>query len=195
MRYKTILSLFDYSGNWSEPYRKAGYNVQTVDLQHAGQDVRLLSLDDIDNQPIHGILAAPPCTVFASSGARWVRKKHEMLEGLSCLDAVLRLVVALEPEWYCIENPIGTISRYLGKPLMTFNPCDYGGLSPDPSQDAYTKRTSLYGKFNPSLQASPIEPILGSKTHKTSRGTVLETKRMRSKTPKGFAQAFFLANP
>ena len=31
---KTILSLFDYTGNWSEPYRQAGYNVIQQDLKH-----------------------------------------------------------------------------------------------------------------------------------------------------------------
>lgn len=35
---KTILSLFDYSGNWPKPYLDAGYNVVQVDIKH-GQDV------------------------------------------------------------------------------------------------------------------------------------------------------------
>ena len=39
---KRILSLYDYSGNWSLPYREAGYEVVQVDLKRGGQDVRLL---------------------------------------------------------------------------------------------------------------------------------------------------------
>jgi hypothetical protein len=36
-----ILSLCDYSGRWSQPYRDAGYNVIQIDLKR-GNDVRLL---------------------------------------------------------------------------------------------------------------------------------------------------------
>ena len=83
---KTILSLFDYSGNWSKPYRDAGYHVIQIDIKH-GQDVRLLKLAGLPT--IHGILAAPPCTEFASSGARWWAEKGEqaLLDGLALVDA------------------------------------------------------------------------------------------------------------
>ncbi len=64
-----ILSLFDHSGIWSQPYRDAGYNVHQIHLQN-GDDVRLLTYKDLPH-PVHGILAAPPCTHFAGSGARW----------------------------------------------------------------------------------------------------------------------------
>jgi hypothetical protein len=72
-----ILSLCDYSGVWSQPYVDDAYDVVRVDLKH-GQDVRLLELPD---RPVHGILAAPPCTVFANSGARWERTDDEMRGG------------------------------------------------------------------------------------------------------------------
>ena len=39
---KTVLSLFDYSGNWSLPYEEAGANVVRIDLKH-GIDVMDLS--------------------------------------------------------------------------------------------------------------------------------------------------------
>lgn len=67
-----ILSLCDYSGSWSKPYRDAGYDVIQVDLQHGNRDVRLLQHED----DVHGILAAPPCTCFASSGAWVMRTKN-----------------------------------------------------------------------------------------------------------------------
>jgi hypothetical protein len=110
---RTILSLFDYSGNWSRPYKDAGYNVLQFDLQH-GQDVRLLTLDDLALL-VHGILAAPPCTEFAVSGARWWDGKGEsaLLEGLSMVDATLRLVVATNPVWWVLENPVGRLIDYL----------------------------------------------------------------------------------
>jgi hypothetical protein len=69
---KTILSLCDYSGSWSKPYRDAGYKVIQVDIKH-GQDVRLFEFPG----QVHGILAAPPCTHLASSGARWASQEIE----------------------------------------------------------------------------------------------------------------------
>lgn len=177
---RTILSLCDHSGNWCQPYREAGYNVIQVDLDH-GQDVRLLELP---KEKVHGILAAPPCTVFASSGARWPRSDDDMREGLSVVDACLRFVVACKPEWWALENPIGKLVRYLGKPKMYFDPCDYG--------DTYTKRTALWGDFNTALPVSPVLPVEASKMHRLSPSP--ERARLRSLTPMGFARAFMEAN-
>jgi hypothetical protein len=180
---RVILSLFDYSGAWSQPYVDAGYHVIRVDLKH-GQDVRLLKLADIP-QPVHGILAAPPCDHFAASGARWWEGKGEaaLLDGLALVDATLRLVQVLRPEWWALENPVGRLVDYLGEPVMYFDPCDYG--------DPYTKRTCLWGRFNADMPRSPVEPTEGSKMHLMSSSH----KEQRSETPGGFARAFFAANP
>ncbi len=56
MLIKTVLSLCDYSGVWSQPYADTGYNVIRVDLQTSEQDVRLVEFPG----PVHGILAAHP---------------------------------------------------------------------------------------------------------------------------------------
>ena len=47
----TILSLCDFTGEWSRPYREAGYDVRQVDIKH-DDDVRLKSLlrDDGDKE-------------------------------------------------------------------------------------------------------------------------------------------------
>lgn len=135
---KTILSLCDFTGNWSRPYAEAGYNVIQVDLKH-GQDVRLLQMPQ---QIIYGILAAPPCTVFANSGARWKRTEAQMLEALSIVDACLRFATIANPMFWVLENPIGSLVRYLGKPAFYFDPCDYGGYEGG-QYDQYTKRTCL----------------------------------------------------
>ena len=54
---RNIISLCDYSGIWSAPYREAGYNVTQIDQQLDGCDVRLLEYPG----EVYGILAAPPC--------------------------------------------------------------------------------------------------------------------------------------
>lgn len=153
-----------------------------------GQDVRLLQRE----KDVHGILAAPPCTCFASSGARWERSESDMLEALSVVDACIRIAWACNPIWWVLENPVGKLVRYLGKPKMYFNPCDYG--------DPYTKKTGLWGNFTPPLpllvgEARNVEPEQGSKMHLLYGGKSMKTKNARSQTPAGFARAFFEVNP
>lgn len=186
---RRILSLCDFTGNWSQPYLDAGYDVVRVDLQHGG-DVRLL---EKDQKPVHGILAAPPCTCFASSGARWERTDADMVEAISVVDACIRLAWAHRDtlRWWALENPIGKLVRYLGKPLMRFNPCDYG--------DPYTKRTCLWGSFTPPMPLMigkdlSVTPTEGSKMHTQYGGKSQATKNARSATPMGFAKAFFEVN-
>lgn len=207
---KTILSLFDHSGIWSEPYKKAGYNVIRADIQD-GQDVFEV-MDDVMSQvkegqeegvkvTVYGILAAPPCTDFSASGAHaWKRKESQPADydnphtfefnstvehSVFMVLATLEIIAQLEPEgFYSIENPVGRINKLvpeLGEPWY-FQPCDFG--------DPYTKKTGLYGKFNKPVK-TPVLPLMGSMiTNKLSS----KQKNERSKTPEGFARAFFEAN-
>jgi hypothetical protein len=181
-----ILSLCDHSGEWSRPYAEAGYDVRRIDLKD-GHDVRLL---EHLGEPVRGILAAPPCDHFALSGARWWEAKGEraVLDGLAIVDACLRAVAIHRPEWWALENPVGRLSRYLGPPAMTFQPCQFG--------DPYNKRTCLWGHFTPpcplvSARArEPVAATMGSMMH-----TMIRSKAARSVTPAGFAQAFYESNP
>ena len=201
---RVILDLCGGSGAWSAPYAKAGYRRIIVDpTQILRSDVRLYpSLTsttprfpseyiDIREQvgSIHGILAAPVCTVFAGSGARWKRSDKDMTEALALVDACIRLAYALKPVWWAMENPVGKLVKWIGDPVMSFNPSDYG--------DTYTKRTLLWGDFNVvGLEAAknPVIATEGSKILKWG-GKSERTKSARSITPAGFAQAFFEANP
>lgn len=188
---KTILSLCDYSGNWPYFYKKYGYNVVQVDLK-LGQDVQLMKLTDLP-QDVWGILAAPPCTHLAVSGARWWANKGEgaLKESLALVDACLRIVLLTQPKWWALENPIGRLSHYLGKPRFIFQPHWYG--------DPYTKATCLWGNFTipdrDYFEKWYVEPTEGSKMHLKYGGKSERTKTARSKTPMGFAEAFFMVNP
>lgn len=180
---KVIYSLCDYSGEWAKAYKEAGYIVHLIDLKF-GHDVRLLLRPE---SPVYGVLAAPPCTVFAGSGAKWraLRPTSEVLEGLSIVDACLRFIYACNPVFWALENPVGWLKDYLGEPVMYFDPCDYG--------DPYTKRTCLWGKFN-IPRKTLVKPSEGSKMHLAYGGRSERTKTLRSITPPGFARAFFEAN-
>src|SRR5216683_409287 len=178
----TILSLCDFTGNWSRPYREAGYDVRQVDLQH-GDDVRLF---EALPYPVRGVLAAPRCTEFASSGARWWegKGKQSLIDALAPVDACYRIILIHRPQWWVIENPIGRLNRWLGPPAMLFDPADYG--------DPYTKRTCLWGRFNAPFK-TPVYAHEGSKMHLMSPSPDRAAKR--SETPMGFSKAFFGANP
>jgi hypothetical protein len=179
----TVLSLCDYTGAWSKPYREAGYDVVQVDTKH-GQDVRLFAALPF---PVRGVLAAPPCTEFARSGARWWPEKGEqaLLDGLAVVDACLRIVTVHRPQWWVLENPVGRLRTYLGAPRMSFDPCDYG--------DPYTKRTLLWGDFHEPLMARVPVAAGPNPIHYAAPGP--QRSAVRSVTPSGFAQAFFESNP
>lgn len=184
---KVVLSLCDFTGTWPTPYRRAGYRVVMVDLKRGG-DVRLMKFPG----RVHGILAAPPCTHLASSGARWWADKGEaaLLEALSVADACLRLVTVCRPEWWALENPTGRLAKFYGPPAFSFDPCDFG--------DPYTKRTHLWGNFCPPEPlfiggSRKVEATEGSKMHRLAPSP--ERAALRSVTPGGFARAFFECNP
>ena len=193
---KLILSLCDYSGRWSQPYADAGYEVMRVDLKLGG-DARLLKKL---NRPVHGILAAPVCTEFSAAGARhWAAKaaagNKGLLDGLALVDACLRIVAVNHPKWWCLENPVGRVKDWIGHHRHTFNPNEYAGwLDDEWEEDAYTKRTCLWGSFEiPEQRVKPA--IQGSKMWAKYGGKSDRTKEMRSLTPRGFSRAFAAANP
>lgn len=178
----TILSLCDFTGSWSDPYLRRGYDVIRIDIKN-GSDVRLLRALPY---PIRGILAAPPCTDFAGSGARWWADKgaERLASSLAIVDACMRIILVHRPQWWALENPIGRLRDYLGDPSMSFNPSDYG--------DPYTKKTQLWGHFNHPLKR-PVEATEGSKMHRLPPSP--DRAALRSVTPSGFAEAFAEANP
>ncbi len=180
-----ILDLCGGTGSWSQPYVEAGYEVLVV--TQPAMDVRAFDVPD----GVQGVLAAPPCTELAGSGARWwADKPPELLaEALEVVDACLGIIEACRPAWWALENPIGRLRRLrrdrLGEPRLIFDPCDYG--------DPWRKRTLLWGEFT----LPETDPVLGFGWwgFRELGGKSERTKRLRSVTPPGFARAFFDANP
>jgi hypothetical protein len=182
-----ILDLCGGTGGWSKPYVDAGYNVIIVDPLAEGpsavrQDVRTFK----PAGPVHGILAAPPCTQFASSGARWWKgKPAELLsEGLSVVAGCLRVIAEAGVEWWALENPVGRLPKLIGAYRYTFQPYEYG--------DPWAKRTCIWG---PHTQPTK-NPVARDPKQDPWRLPPSEDRwRLRSKTPAGFAKCFFEANP
>lgn len=179
---KVILDLCGGTGSWSKPYKDAGYDVRVIDLP---QDVRLL---EKPRMPVHGILAAPPCTYFCRMRmCRGEPTPEQFKEALSIVDACLRLAVVCKPDWWALENPQGYLGRWLGDPVMKFDPWEYG--------DAWTKRTWLWGRFTPPMSSGTVIPQNRLAGNKRGDKAIAQSFEERARTPAGFALAFYEANP
>lgn len=197
---KIVLSLFDKSGQWSQPWEDAGYQVYRFDIQNDPEvgDVNKFDTEffndtfgSFEGQDIYAILAACPCTDFASSGARHFAAKDADGRTVSSVKLVHQTLATIEyfkPSVWAIENPVGRIEKLTGLPpwRLSFDPNHLG--------DPYTKKTLLWGRFNGELPVAPVEATEGSKMHSKYGGSSIATKNARSVTPEGFAYGFFMAN-
>lgn len=198
---KRILSLFDYTGNWANPYKENGYEVLLIDLKY-GDNILTWDYKKLGKKYFYGILAAPPCTDFSGSGAQyWKMKDEDGRTNYSCIlvHQTLMIIKYFNPNFWVLENPVGRIEKLIPEltkyRLYSFNPCDFG--------DAYTKKTILYGKFNPFIIHSYVNPEYvimkdGKRMSKHHYDSFYLPKSKRSEvrsiTPLGFAQAFYEAN-
>ena len=178
---KIILDLCGGSGNWSAPYAEAGYDVRIVDRLN-GDDVRAYTPPD----NVHGILAAPPCTEFSVSGARWWAEKppHLLQEAIEIAESCVRIIKETVPVWWALENPVGRLKNYIGPWRYTFQPWEYG--------DRETKRTCIWGDHKQPTK-TPVAGPYKARVHLLPPSP--ERSALRSLTPAGFARAFKEANP
>lgn len=197
---KRLLSIFDLTGNWSKPYKEAGWEVVYIDIQK-GFDLHHWNYKALSQDYFNGILIAQPCTDFAISGAKHFKRKDadgSTLESLSLLYKSLAIVQYFKIGLYfwALENPMSRIHKLapeLGEISFKFHPCDFAGYT-NSEEDRYNKTTWLWGEFNNPVK-NRLEPI--SKENPGWRslgGSSLKTKNERSKTPLGFSYAFFEAN-
>jgi hypothetical protein len=192
-----LISLYDYSGAWSQPYEDAGWTVIRIDIKR-GTDIMTWDYKFFDH--CNGLLAAPPCTDFSNSGAQYFSTKDadgRTAHSVSLVRKALEIVEYFKPRgllFWALENPLGRINRCvpeLGSPSWWFHPSDYG--------DDYTKRTYLWGEFVPPMPlfygggiGIPV-PVLKNRIMRVG-GKSERTKEIRSITPPGFAKAFYEAN-
>lgn len=196
-----VLALCNRTENMVRPWLEAGIPAVTVDQKPADREHPLRahvvgSVQDFvlrRGRPAF-VIAFPPCTHLASSGARWWKAKGlgAVIEALGAVDACRRICEESSAP-YMIENPVGSLSKYWREPDYSFHPVHYAGYSPEPEADGYTKKTCLWtggGFVMPDRK--PGEPSLGALIHRMSPSDDRADKR--SVTPLGFAYAVFAAN-
>lgn len=154
---KIILDLCGGTGSWSKPYADRGYKVHIItlpgyDLFQADLMVGVIHFHKRDGSvlkvaanEVYGILAAPTCTMF-SLARTTAKTPRDLEEGMrlvkKCLEIIwfCKATPGSELKFWALENPMGLLRWFLGRPLFTFSPEEYG--------ENYTKKTDIWGYFN-----------------------------------------------
>jgi hypothetical protein len=185
-----VLVACEYSGVVRDAFNAKGHYAVSCDLlpsesfgyHHEGNVLEILHYDwDL-------MIAHPPCTHLAVSGARWFHEKRE--EQQEALDFVYQLMNAPIPK-ICIENPVSIISSVIRKPDQIIQPWMFG-------HDA-SKSTCLWLKGLPKLEPTNIvEPrIVDGKKRWANQtdsgqnrlGPSEDRWKIRSRTYQGIANA------
>jgi hypothetical protein len=141
-----VLIACEFSGTVRDAFIRAGHDALSCDLlpsestfgPHYQGDIRELLGDQWDLMVAH-----PPCTHLAVSGAAWFHKKQK--EQAEALDFVRLLLNAPIPR-VCLENPVSVISSKIRKPDQIIQPYHFGHTE--------SKKTCLWLKGLPLLRAT-----------------------------------------
>lgn len=143
-----VLVACEYSGVVRRAFRDAGFDAWSCDLlpaddgspHHVHADVREVLAQDWTL-----MIAHPPCTHLAVSGARHFAQKaaqqHEALD-------FVRVLMNAPIKHIAVENPVSIISSRIRKPEQIIQPYQFG-------HDA-SKSTCLWLKNLPRLQSTSL---------------------------------------
>lgn len=120
-----VLVACEFSGVVREAFRRRGHDAWSCDLLPAEDDGPHLCGDawTASQDGWDLMIAHPPCTYLAVSGARWFSQRKR--EQKAALDFVLRLAEAPIP-YIAVENPIGVLSTRWRKPDQIIQPWMFG---------------------------------------------------------------------
>lgn len=192
---KIILHLCADIGSDTKYYQENGYDVRLI-----GRDIGVENYHPPKN--VYGIIANPPCTMF--SIARTTGKiPRDLVEGMRLVKECLRIIWECQYannghtrqsnlKFWTIENPAtGMLKFFLGKPAYEYSPHEFGAN--------FTKRTALWGMFNPPpkhfwtqqfTKPSTITDVITPMTHRDK----YDRMNARSMCWPPFAKAFYEEN-
>ena len=189
-----VLVACEFSGVVRRAFRARGHDAWSCDLLPAEDGSRYhLQADVLDLLDLCGagymsrrstqiptdwdlMIAHPPCTHLAVSGARWFRDKKEEQE--KALEFVRKIAEAPIPR-ICIENPVSIISSRLGPPTQVIQPWQFG--------HGEVKATCLWLCWLPPLQPTNIVEGREPRVHTMPPGP--DRWKERSRTFEGIAEA------
>jgi len=177
-----VLVACEFSGTVRDAFIARGHDAMSCDLlpseqpgPHYQGDVRdVLSLRGFYSFDL--MIAHPPCTHLAVSGARWfAEKRAEQEESL----AFVRLLLDAPIPRIALENPVSIISSRIRKPDQVIQPWQFG--HPE------TKATCLWLKGLPKLAPTDIVDGREARVHRMPPGP--NRWKERSRTLLGIAAA------
>jgi len=188
-----VLVACEYSGIVRDAFTAKGHDAWSCDILPTESEGNHIQ-DDILKHLDRGwdlMIAHPPCTHLAVSGARWFTSGHKpwslQVEALEFVRQLLNAPV----EKIALENPVSVISTKIRKPTQIIQPYHYG--------HEVRKTTCLWLKNLPKLIPTKIvEPkMIKMKNGKSMSKFCYETfklpnkirGKMRSRFFKGIARA------
>lgn len=187
-RKLTVLVACETSGVVRDAFRGQGHAAYSCDIKpadhhgpHLHCDVRELLCQKWDM-----MIAHPPCTHLAVSGARWFKdKEREQEEALEFVS----LLMSADIPMIAIENPVSVISTRIRKPDQIIQPWQFG--HPE------SKKTCLWLKGLPPLRPTDLLPMRDRWENQTPSGQNRlgpspDRAKIRSRTYKGIARAMAL---
>jgi hypothetical protein len=196
-----ILLACEESQAVTEEFRNMGIEAYSCDIldQSGGHPEWHIKGDvlDVINDGWDCMIAFPPCTDLAMSGAKHFEQKRKDGRQQKSIEFFMTLVNA-PIKYIAIENPIGVMSSFYRKPDQIINPFDFN----DPAR----KPTCLWLKNLPKLKSinfgeAPLfgETLNKGEFHTTKGGKTLpkwynlppsqDRAKIRSKTFPGIAKA------
>jgi len=173
-----VLVACEFSGRVRDAFIRRGHDAMSCDLlptdvpgPHYEGDV-----SDILDDGWDLMIAHPPCTHLAVSGARWFKNKQQ--EQADALDFV-RLLLDAPIQKIALENPISVISSRIRKPDQIIQPWQFG--------HGETKATCLWLKGLPKL--APTNIVDGRKPTVHRLPPSKDRWKIRSLTYQGIAEA------
>lgn len=173
-----VLVACEYSGRVRDAFAAIGHDAWSCDLlptespgQHIIGDVSEILADGWDLMVAH-----PPCTHLAVSGARWFKDKQR--EQAEALDFV-RMLIGAPIERIALENPVSVISSKIRRPDQIIQPWMFG--------HGETKATCLWLKNLKPLEPTSIVEGRSQLVHRMPPGP--DRWKKRSLTYQGIANA------
>lgn len=169
------LDLFCGFGGWSDGLADEGFKMLGVEIKHEIAEfykhpVIVADVRDLDGKDFKGyelIVGSPPCRDFSSIGLmvghNWKRPPDPEGEGMSLINAFLRIVDEAQPSYWLLEN-VPRLEKYLKqKPRVktylgeSMRRCFWGNFPSffifrDLSKKKFTKR-----KYLPDGRSSPVD--------------------------------------
>jgi len=146
-----ILIAFEESQKVCKAFRDRGHEAYSCDILPCGGDNPEWHIQD-DVRPLLNeywdmIIAFPPCTHLAVSGAAWFEQKRKDGRQQEGIDLFMTAVNS-NTDRLCIENPVGIMSTVWRKPDQIIQPWMFG--------DSFCKKTCLWLNGLPKLKETNI---------------------------------------